>query len=49
MEFTIKLSEQELNLILSGLGELPAKLSFDLIKNIHQQASTQIEDDKKSK
>ena len=31
----------QVNVILSGLGELPAKLSMDLITNIHKQAEKQ--------
>ena len=31
----------EVNLILSGLGELPAKLSMAVIQKIHQQVAQQ--------
>ena len=31
----------EVNLILSGLGELPAKLSMKVIQKIHQQVAQQ--------
>lgn len=34
MEFSLKLTEEELNLIVQGLGELPAKISYDLITKI---------------
>jgi hypothetical protein len=38
-EFTITFTEEELNLILASLGELPAKTSMGLIARIHQQAN----------
>lgn len=30
-EINLKLTEQEVNLIISGLGKLPAEISFNLI------------------
>jgi hypothetical protein len=33
-EVSLKLTEQEINLVLRGLGELPARLSFNLIAKI---------------
>jgi hypothetical protein len=50
MNFDIKLSGEELNTVLTGLGKLPAETSFDLINKIQSQAKTQIdEEDKKKK
>jgi hypothetical protein len=51
MELTIKLNENEAQLILAGLGELPAKHSIDLILKFKQQCeeqikSTQVEEEK---
>ena len=37
----------QVNVILSGLGELPAKLSMDLITNIHKQAEKQMQPEMK--
>ncbi len=34
---------EQVNVILSGLGELPAKLSMDLITTIHKQAEKQMQ------
>lgn len=34
MNYTITFDEQALNLILTGLGELPAKLSREIINSI---------------
>lgn len=41
-EITLKLSINEANLILEGLGELPFKKVYDLVSKIQQQASTQL-------
>jgi hypothetical protein len=38
----IEVTLEELNTILSGLGELPAKASFALIGNLHKQAQEQL-------
>jgi len=43
MKYDIKLEEEELNLLLEGLGELPAKRSINLIGKIHQSANEQIQ------
>lgn len=43
MTFEIKLSGEDLNKVLSGLGELPAKVSFELILNLQKQAEEQME------
>jgi len=42
--FELKLTEQEVNIILAGLGELPAKHSIDLIAKIKNECETQIEE-----
>lgn len=39
---SLELSQQECELILSGLFELPAKYSIDLISKIREQAISQI-------
>ena len=41
--FDLKLTEQEVNIILAGLGELPAKHSIELIGKIKQSCESQIE------
>tara|TARA_B100000214_G_scaffold351779_1_gene306489 strand:+ start:774 stop:929 length:156 start_codon:yes stop_codon:yes gene_type:complete len=41
MRFELEL--EQVNIILQGLGELPAKLSMDLITNIHKQAEKQMQ------
>jgi hypothetical protein len=38
----LDLSLEEINLILSGLGELPAKASMGVIQKIQQQAQPQV-------
>ena len=38
---------EQVNIILQGLGELPAKLSMDLITNIHKQAEKQMQPEMK--
>ena len=34
---------EEVNIILQGLGELPAKLSRNLIQSVQQQAAAQLQ------
>lgn len=46
MEFTFIVKEEEANLILKGLGKLPAEESMNLIIKINQDARKQIEDKK---
>ncbi len=41
MKFELELAE--VNIILQGLGELPAKLSMNLIKVIQEQAASQMQ------
>jgi len=43
MPITLNLNINEVNIILQGLGELPFRMSNDLIKKIHEQAKPQIE------
>jgi len=40
---TFELELAEVNTILQGLGELPAKLSMSLIQNIQDQAAPQMQ------
>jgi hypothetical protein len=40
--FDFSFTEQEINLILSGLGKLPAEMSLKLILEIQKEASEQI-------
>lgn len=40
-EVTVTLSIEELNIVLLGLGELPAKDSMPVITKIHVQANEQ--------
>jgi hypothetical protein len=42
--FDLKLTEQEVNIILAGLGELPAKHSIELIAKIKSECESQIEE-----
>lgn len=46
MEFNLKLNEEQINIIISGLGELPAKISFDLINKIKDEVIIQSKKDK---
>ena len=39
--FEIKLNIDDLNAVLGGLAELPAKVSMNLIQNVQQQAQQQ--------
>ena len=41
MKFEFKI--EEVNIILQGLGELPAKLSMNLIQSVQQQAAAQMQ------
>ena len=42
MEFTLKVTEQEANLILAGLQELPAKVANPLTRKLQEQAQEQL-------
>lgn len=39
----IDLSLEEINMVLGGLGELPAKASMGVIQKIQQQAAPQVQ------
>ena len=39
----IELSLEEINMVLGGLGELPAKASMGVIQKIQQQAGPQVQ------
>lgn len=41
-EITLTLNEREVNLVLESLGELPAKVSMDVIHKILQQGQSQL-------
>lgn len=43
MIYKLELTEKEVNIILAGLGELPAKHSIDLIAKIKSTCESQIE------
>jgi len=49
MELTIKVNEQEAQMILSGLAELPAKHSIELILKLKQEFESQIRSAEQSK
>ena len=42
--FNLELTEQEVNVVLAGLGELPAKHSIELIAKIKSDCESQIKD-----
>lgn len=42
MEFTFKITEQEANVILAGLQELPAKVANPLTRRLQEQAHEQM-------
>lgn len=42
-KYSIEVSLNEAQLILNGLGELPAKVSLNLIANIQKQVQSQID------
>ena len=42
MQFELKLTEEEVNLVLTGLSELPAKFSMDLLGKIKSTCQEQI-------
>ena len=41
-DVTLTLTLEKVNIILSGLGELPSKLSYDIINEIHNQVRGQL-------
>ncbi len=46
MIFELNLTEEEVNLVLTGLSELPAKFSMDLLSKIKSNCQEQIEVEK---
>ena len=40
----LNLELEQINIVLTGLGELPAKVSFELIGNIQKQAAEQLKE-----
>lgn len=46
MNVTLKLTVEEVNIILQGLGELPAKTSMVLIQKVHAEANAQVNNPK---
>ena len=42
MDFKFEFTEKEVNLILTGLAELPAKVSMEMIMKIKNLAQTQL-------
>lgn len=42
MEFTFKVTEQEANMIIAGLQELPAKVANPLTQKLQMQAQEQL-------
>ena len=46
--WTLTFTTEELNVILAGLGELPAKVSIDIIKKIQSVAQTTTPEDLES-
>ena len=46
-ELIIKVTEQEANIILAGLSELPLKTSFDIAIKFKQQCEEQLKEEDK--
>jgi hypothetical protein len=46
MNFNFTFTEQEINILLKGLGELPAKESINLILKIKQSCEIEIKNNK---
>jgi hypothetical protein len=49
MEFKFEFTEKEINLILTGLAELPAKMSMEMIMKLKNLAQTQLNEFEKTK
>jgi hypothetical protein len=49
MEFKFEFTEKEINLILTGLAELPAKMSMEMIIKLRNLAQTQLNEFEKTK
>ena len=43
MEISLKLSDEELKLVLAGIGELPLKLSANVFQKVQKQVLDQVE------
>lgn len=43
MKIKLEFSVEEVNLIIQGLGEIPAKLSMNLIQRIQDEATEQLQ------
>ena len=43
-EINLNLTIEEINLLLAGLGELPAKMSIAVIEKVRSQATRQLND-----
>ena len=43
-EFTFTLTEEEANVVLHALQELPARVANPLTKKLHEQAAAQLEE-----
>jgi hypothetical protein len=41
MDYTITFSKEELQIVMNGLGELPAKVSINIIQKIQQEVYNQ--------
>jgi hypothetical protein len=49
MDFKFEFTEKEINLILTGLAELPAKVSMEMIIKIKNLAQTQLNEFEQTK
>jgi hypothetical protein len=49
MEFKFEFTEKEINLILTGLAELPAKMSMEMIMKLKNLAQAQLNEFEKTK
>lgn len=43
MEFNLRVSQENLNIIFSGLGELPSKMTYSLMKDLEFQIQLQLQ------
>lgn len=49
MKFTLEFTEQEINILLSGLGKLPLEASVDLFAKIKNHCETELSKQKEPK
>jgi hypothetical protein len=49
MDFKFEFTEKEINIILAGLAELPAKVSMEMIIKLRNLAQTQLNEFEKTK